>query len=926
MVEYGLNTPRAALLERQGRYSEAAESQLSDGNIYKAIQLFLRDSHNSASALRAAQTVLDVLWATFTLVEESTQPPNAATLNCRLPPDRFLQLIEVLHGLLTSDTMTCKEMEMFQAIHRRDMNYLLQLRHSFLDAEYEAMLFVILDSIFFDPPPDLGSLSFVEIASCFKVFLQYARILQRFTCHPHPCNLPALQRLFTFTVYDEDHYILHEGSCLRTEIKYVRTDQARNGWKGLVILRRDLEHRIKSTLRERLLGRVMRQNEVCHNLLSIRTCFLFAASRRCHCYQCPQYHADPREDGATTYNLLVRIHLLQILIYHTLYAAKIPSRDLFMQQRVWLRRFYEALYPPHFTLGSVHVLSPQFLPELKEGRSVIVVWIQDFLNHLIPGREGSLHVFLSNLFRSTRLAVLLDHRAAYAGLHLIPCAYPGSPQSLRSLWRTDTYVVKDLLLAMQGKVPDSLDRGVLLLNHILSRRLPIDVVVLCDFMDNLCGSLIMARGLQTSGTLHSVMLPKSWIARMLPTLRVLENKSTALAVAQYTSYFKDLLQQVCSGHDAAWTILVENVDLSKPGANITRNVLVARMCRNLCLWGYNQRSEKLRQDIVAIISAIGECERMPSSFTSPYVYATSWSGLARAVRSSTVGSDLDEMVQLWHTAVPMPNITLPSVRHIPFAQNTDLEAILNIGQLRELVVPPSLPAAASRSTDELLPPETKTRVPTNTDGNDRTRLEGIEERRLNGQRARQDTDGTDNIGIQRDAPSLTPRERAAATLIAETFKQYCTRVRAQRDTLQERKLRIYMQFRTHAQKKEWSTSMCRVLFLGPLPHAYFAIECTKDHLGTAIARTKAELKSVNHRRLEDMQGTMERLTQLFQEVSQFHQDWHPSASVYDRCDDNIIRSCIRSADDFLRTVEGDMEEAFEWREDVDLAMSVAARG
>ncbi|KAH9855771.1 hypothetical protein C2E23DRAFT_811853 [Lenzites betulinus] len=912
MADYGLNTPRAALLEQQGRFSEAARSQLLDGNIYEAVRLLLLDSLNPTSASWAAQVVLDGLWsrATFAFVKESAPPFDtiARSSNCRPPPDELLQLVGNFQGLLASDSMECREMDMFDAIHRDDMDTLRRFRHTLLHPEHEAATFVILDNNF-STPTNLGSLSFVEIASHFKTFLHYARLLQRFVCHPHPCSLPVLRRLFTFTVYDEDHYLVHDGSCLGLGVKHIRTDRARNGWLGLVILRRDLEQRIKRILREHLLKRVLHHNEACHRLLTIRPCFLFAASRSCFRQQCPQYHVDPQEDSSATYNLLVRIHLLQILIYHTLYAAEVPSRELFFQQRVWLRRLYEALYPPHFTLGSVHVLSPDAIPELMEGRSVVTVWIQDFLNNLSPGGRESLHIFLNSLFRATRLAVLWDYHAAFNRLHLIPCAFPGPRSPQLPVWRSKTYVVQDLLLTMQGQVPESLDRGVLLLNHILASRLPIDVVVLCDFMDHLCSSLIIARALRSLGTLHGLTLPKSWIARTLPSFPVLRAKSTDLA-AQYTWHLRDLVQQVYSGYDTEWLILVENLDLSKPGANITRNILVARIFKNLCLWGCNQRSDELRHDVMATISAIQEI-----TGSSRYACATSWDGLMRAAGASTTGSDLDEMVQLWDTAMPMPKHVSRSVRRIPFARITDIAAILGVKQLLELVATPPLMTTASRAAYESRPP-TITPVLANTRG---TNAGDFSES------FRQDTGeiGSDSEGAHQNAPGLTPRERAAATLIAATFKDYWTRVRAHRDTFQERRLRIYTQFQAHAQKTEWTTFRCRALFRRALPHAYFAVECMKDHLSTAIARTKEELKSINHRKLEDMQMTMERLTQLLQQVSRFHQDWHPSASAYNRCDEDTIRSRIRSADDFLRTVEIDMGEAFEWREDVDLAMKAA---
>lgn len=105
------------------------------------------------------------------------------------------------------------------------------------------------------------------------------------------------------------------------------------------------------------------------------------------------------------------------------------------------------------------------VPEIEQGRHIIAVWIGDLLNSIQPGSEDNLYVFLSNLIRVTRLAMLFDHGTATRTLHRIPCIFPRR-RSLPSLWRGNTYVVRDLVYAMQSTEWDSLDRGVLFLKYV----------------------------------------------------------------------------------------------------------------------------------------------------------------------------------------------------------------------------------------------------------------------------------------------------------------------------------------------------------------------------------------------------------------------------------------------------------------------------
>ena len=66
MEDFDLDLARAELLEAVGRFSEAAELHLEEGNIQKAIGLFLRDPADT-STRRAYECLLSSLWAKFSL-------------------------------------------------------------------------------------------------------------------------------------------------------------------------------------------------------------------------------------------------------------------------------------------------------------------------------------------------------------------------------------------------------------------------------------------------------------------------------------------------------------------------------------------------------------------------------------------------------------------------------------------------------------------------------------------------------------------------------------------------------------------------------------------------------------------------------------------------------------------------------------------
>ena len=53
-----------------------------------------------------------------------------------------------------------------------------------------------------------------------------------------------------------------------------------------------------------------------------------------------------------------------------------------------------------------------------------------------------------------------------------------------------------------------------MVRHVLFKQVRINVGVLCDFVERLCGRLIVLRKYQKTSTFNSVTLPKSWIVGM----------------------------------------------------------------------------------------------------------------------------------------------------------------------------------------------------------------------------------------------------------------------------------------------------------------------------------------------------------------------------------------------------------------------------
>ncbi|KAI0757657.1 hypothetical protein C8Q80DRAFT_1092486 [Daedaleopsis nitida] len=329
MDDYGLDASRATLLERLGRFSEAAECCLQEGERLKAIELLVRD-HSQLSTTRAAECILDGLWQLLSLCT-----PEEHWQNDMIPD--LLGQFELLDRTWVDDN-ALNELLMFRAVFADDVPALAELGDGFARVDNAAATVLCFDQVF-SHSFALEDVDLDGITICFGRFLSMVRTLAWLVCQPNPCDQKAIQKLLAFRPSSEETFFVSSSTHLFTLCNKQSTPGMQTTANGVLVPRWELEPLVKTTLRDRLKGHVEYQNEMCHTALHIpgrlQPCLLFAANQACPKYECRQIHV---QDGVITYNTLIRIHVIQIMIYHTLYACDIPYKELFYQQR------YETFY------------------------------------------------------------------------------------------------------------------------------------------------------------------------------------------------------------------------------------------------------------------------------------------------------------------------------------------------------------------------------------------------------------------------------------------------------------------------------------------------------------------------------------------------------------------------------------------------------
>ena len=84
------------------------------------------------------------------------------------------------------------------------------------------------------------------------------------------------------------------------------------------------------------------------------------------------------------------------------------------------------------------------------------------------------------------------------------------------------------------------------LSHVLVKRVPLDVGVLCNFMDHLCTLFVVTNRLKNQNTLHGITLPRTWLQRVAHDLPILFQRRM-MPYYLYTGPMVDLLYQMFTG-------------------------------------------------------------------------------------------------------------------------------------------------------------------------------------------------------------------------------------------------------------------------------------------------------------------------------------------------------------------------------------------
>ncbi|KAJ6573822.1 hypothetical protein DFH09DRAFT_1361892 [Mycena vulgaris] len=816
LEDRGLNVERATLLESLQKFSDAAEIHLNEGRTSKAIALFIQDRNIA----RATECILQGLWEKFSFAVVPAQDTSVKHL---------LELAAQVDVSCISQSNR-DEISMFQAIANRETSRLQLLGESFSKRDNAEVSLLCLDHCFANPPK-IQALQVDAVAKILQVFYTYVRLLHYFAFNVDPCSSSVAEKLFGYRREGETNFLIPQGTFLYLALP----DRSANG--NILLTGAELRMLFNQSLRDRLARRVRDENEMCRITKAFEgPCLTFALfNGHCNRGNCPQEHVLASSFNSQEYNLRVRIHLQQILIYQSLHNIDFFHHS---ERRNWISRLYAVLNPPSYQLGSAATLDLNLIPEAELALQVVKEWVRSWSYTLEFTPEL---VFLTHMVQLARLGFEFDGRHAMAYLTRSPFMMdPRKPLMYRRP-PEGRYIVADFLSGLDDQHEWCLSAGVIFLHHIIKSTRPINVNVLCDVAEYVCAGLVVADR-QRLGPIHDITLPLSWLVRHFSAAGWsggYRETSTFWILAQSLS---ELLEPVYSGVGAEY-LLCENKNLANSTLGyMIRNAILARICRCLCLLAYNFRNIRLRDSVLDWITLLRrrDYNRRFTSLTAKYVEAHSWSNLTRAVRASTDGSPLDEMVQLLYSTRPQPP-AIRGVRQIVYEQVTDIPRLLGTST--------SIASTNSASHEYQSAPAVPAPQPEQREDRDDAHEDGDDERL------------PDDVPLDMppvvEAEARSEEELAAAETIRKAILRAHRRVEQHKrgtgkSSLAAGLAEFFTECRGQSVTMDRPHRLYRVYFLGPLPHLLLCLDIVHTHAQKEAKQIKKDLKTAEHQALETL--------------------------------------------------------------------------
>ncbi|KAK0232764.1 hypothetical protein IW262DRAFT_1259156 [Armillaria fumosa] len=646
--------------------NKVAELYYSKGRREETIELFLCEGESKDALRRAQECILEGLWHGISFGLDSHAIRSDPTLS------RLMHFASRLDVTFMNQNKAA-ELSMFIAISQDQTSRLRELGLEFHKIGHSSAALLCLDR-YFSRALQIQSMALVDAIEELDLFYIYVNLLSATVYQTDPCEDIATATLFGFQWMADNKFLVPRNTWLHIAALELQLRSATSN-SDFILSASELRGLFHCVLIDHIKQRIDAENDECARSKAFQPCLVFAVSGFCTQPNCPGAHVSPSVIDAGYYNMRIRLHLQQILIFQVLRESVHVDME-YRGTKFWLHRLCDALHPPHHMFGSISHLALSTIPEAPKGLNVVKDWVQTLVyrQEFLPDMT-----FLTDVIRATTLAFMFDR--SEADDYLKHAAYFSMRTPPMYIRRGGSSILPELLAAMSGTSTWSLTAGFVFVEHVIMRQLPINIGVLCDLVDFLCSSVIFCGRHPGMALLHDITVPRSWLLRFIEyDLPYLNPSMQTNAYHLLLMCTGDLLEQLHGGKGSEYLLYGTSGNLSNVPA-IVRHVFVARI--NMLIFhlvGYNIHNDLIKNKICNLLLSLRYEGCMLPSLYSRYVDAASnsWDELAKAIRCSLQHDTMDEMIQLLHKSkAPVRGCTLPGVREVVYEDLMDIRELLD---------------------------------------------------------------------------------------------------------------------------------------------------------------------------------------------------------------------------------------------------------
>ncbi|KAH8984684.1 hypothetical protein EDB92DRAFT_2117028 [Lactarius akahatsu] len=834
IVQHELWVARAAILRKQKKYREAVRQYLDEGEELDALEIALEHIDEVTQDPDTFNAIIaKILWRYLSFgcrgwSERTGIPASKVNKLLEAIPLRGLrsreqQMLSLFKLIFLGRTSTTSQKTLADHIlHCNPLDKVLKL--------------LALDFYFDDMSSALDVSSQSGFLSSLQLFHEYSLLMRDGALDKAPWNSPWLCTLFQIERYGEKVRI-KRGTLLYEHCTRGGSSRPKEQIK---LSRQMFSKSLNRLLWERLNTRISEKDRVSSSLSLFDPCI---QPRPILHETCCSDHLD---EG--WFNRRVRLHLQHMMILDNLHAFELTKGPERMEsQRRLLGALESALNPLYYLSGSLASLNKGLIPEAADAFATVQRWALDVLSNLDPSQDDHQGAFLTELFKAFTLTRLRQHgRVVNECLRRITCAWNHKDPRLVVCHPdgSQIYRLRDFLAFLDGS--GSLEQGIEFFSrYLVQERLPVDLAVLCTIVERLFGLAIMTARHRDLGSLHDVLLPRTWILSLWGDFLRFKNKSLA-PLEHLVQATGKLLGDIYTGEYQRHAIMDPGPqirtppDLKNKAPNLTEDIppeyiqdlCVTRMC--LCLLGEN--FGVLRDDIHVALSLKTVPSPESVAFHGRYINTQKWEELEQALYQSTT-SPFDRLVRLRLESSSISGPQIPGVDLITFK---DMNALIpNVLHSR----PGDHPITTSGSHES-------------TGGSDAA---------ITGHAAEYFEDDAFDIG-----DGEGPDRSREALIIQKAVRRYL--LNSSSDKLKAKRDRHFEACKASADAVH---ARYRKIYLGPVPHLLLCLEWIISSAQQSKDTIKARRREATLQELEDLTSQQTQIARIVKEAHDLRKRLEP---------------------------------------------------